>query len=205
MDEENNQTTESQPVSSSASDEKSSSKKAIIFVVVAVVIAALFALFIFMSQSQKPQVTDEALTETEEVQEALQPQDSVTTGNIIGNDQVYVVSATLTNPGFVSVHEQEDELPGDVIGASTYLLPGTYSDLYITLTRDLIDGETIYIVLLADDGDGILGFPLPDQPVLNEMGSVVGDIIVVSLDEEAEEKVEEEEEIIEEETEEVVE
>lgn len=74
------------------------------------------------------------------------------------------VNATLVKGGFVVIHEALGvTAPGPVVGPSDYLEPGTYSEMRITLPRDLEEDQDYFALLFVDDGDEVYepGIDLP--------------------------------------------
>lgn len=71
-----------------------------------------------------------------------------------------VVSASLVHlktPGYVVVHEDNSGEFGVVLGASGLLSSGESTHVRIDLLRSVRDGETLYAILHADDGNGRFG------------------------------------------------
>lgn len=115
-------------------------------------------------------------------------------GMIIGTDAIYVAdqapSRTLTvavvrlkNPGFVVIHEDAAGTPGGILGASSVLPAGeTNNPASIALSRVTRDGETLYAMIHADDGDGVFD-AIKDKPALDPVGALpVMMIIMVSAE-----------------------
>ena len=73
----------------------------------------------------------------------------------------------MEKPGFIVVHEDKNDAPGNVIGSSIILPRGEQDKLPpIKLSRKTIDGETLYAMLHADNGDGIFN-KNQDQPIVD--------------------------------------
>jgi hypothetical protein len=97
---------------------------------------------------------------------------------------VSIAEATIDQPGFVVVHEEEDGGFGSVIGSSGLIETGTSSDISVELDRDAADGETLYAMLHYDQNgneeyDGIdTDGPVTgddDSPVLDTFGITIED------------------------------
>lgn len=86
---------------------------------------------------------------------------------------VTIASVTLKENGFIAIHEDAEGKPGKVIGNSTLLQAGSYSNVTVNLTRVSKDDETLHPMLHSDDGDGTYGFPDEDFPIKDEQGNIV--------------------------------
>ena len=120
------------------------------------------------------------------------PQDSA--GLAIGANVIYVAEQaplrTLTvalvrleKPGFVVIHEDAAGAIGGILGASGVLPAGETKNLEsIPLSRLTRDGETLYVMLHLDDGDGVFD-ALKDKPVLDPVSALpMMMIVTVSAD-----------------------
>ena len=119
------------------------------------------------------------------------PQDSA--GLAIGANVIYVAeqapSRTLSvalvrleKPGFVAVHEDDAGAVGGILGASGLLPAGETNNLEsIPLSRLTRDGETLYVMLHLDDGDGVFD-AVKDKPVLDAISALPMMIVTVSVD-----------------------
>lgn len=112
----------------------------------------------------------------------------------IGANAIYVAEQTpgpsivvsivrLEKPGYVVIHEDAAGAPGTILGASSLLPAGEAEDLpAIELSRSTRDGETVYAMLHADDGDGAFD-ATRDMPVLDTVsGAPMMMIVTVSRD-----------------------
>lgn len=89
-------------------------------------------------------------------------------------DSAVVASATLSEGGYVVIHRStEDGKPGQVIGNTDYLGPGTYQNLEVALTGEVEEGEELFAMLHGDDGDQEYGFPDEDLPLQDEQGNII--------------------------------
>lgn len=152
------------------------SNKVKIFIICAV-IAAVFAGVTLFRNSTK---------------EFHSPGDS--SGLIIGKNAIYVSdqapSQTLSvavvrleKPGFAAVHEDASGVPGDIVGISGILPAGETKNVpLISLSRMTQDGETLYVMLHLDDGDGVFD-ALNDKPFFDPIGAdPVMMIIIISAE-----------------------
>lgn len=86
------------------------------------------------------------------------------------------VTATLIEPGFVTVHQSIGGAPGPIIGSSAYIEAGSDVEMTVLLS-ELMEAGTTYIALLhVDDGDERLN-TAEDMPVTNGGASVRADFI----------------------------
>ncbi|MEA5385769.1 BGTF surface domain-containing protein [Haloarculaceae archaeon H-GB11] len=94
-------------------------------------------------------------------------------------DTVTVPSVTLSDGGFVAIHE--NNASGDVIGSSDYLEAGTHSDVSITLDSTLSEDTTLVAMPHQDtDGDQTYDFPDDDGPYTSN-GTAVTDSASITL------------------------
>lgn len=120
------------------------------------------------------------------------PQDSA--GFVIGANMIYVAeqapSRTLSvavvrleKPGFVVVHEDVAGAVGGILGASAVLPEGETNNLeLIPLSRLTQDGETLYVMLHLDDGDGVFD-AVKDKPAIDPVSALpMMMIVTVSVD-----------------------
>ncbi|OHA16381.1 MAG: hypothetical protein A3G52_02000 [Candidatus Taylorbacteria bacterium RIFCSPLOWO2_12_FULL_43_20] len=83
--------------------------------------------------------------------------------------------AVLENGGYVVIHESNSEMaPGPIIGNTEYLDAGEHSDVKITLSRDVTDGEQIFAMIHVDNGDK--EFNASDDPAV--ASSLSGPIMI---------------------------
>ena len=68
---------------------------------------------------------------------------------------VEVATVTLTAPGFVVVQADTEGVPGAVLGVSPMLFAETVDLVEIPLTSALKRGQTYFVSLYHDDGDGV--------------------------------------------------
>lgn len=90
------------------------------------------------------------------------------------------VTATLIEPGFVTIHQSLGGAPGPIIGSSGYIEAG--SDVPMTLIlSELMEPGTTYIALLhVDNGDGTFVVK-DDMPVTSGGVSVRADFTSLAL------------------------
>ncbi|MBI2674127.1 MAG: hypothetical protein HYX22_00080 [Candidatus Yanofskybacteria bacterium] len=103
-------------------------------------------------------------------------------GLFVGGNAIYVAEQPPSNtvsveivrlekPGFAAVHEDINEAPGKILGASGLIMSGETDDPFlITLSRSTLDGETIYIMLHFDNGDGVFD-ATKDKPVVDPVAN----------------------------------
>ena len=107
---------------------------------------------------------------------------------LVINDQTLTAADTLTiawvlsvGPGFVVLREDDGAgAPGQVIGTLA-VADGGATDLSLTLTRDALDGETLYGMLHVDSAPIGVFDPAADLPAVDGSGAVVQSTFVVSV------------------------
>jgi hypothetical protein len=83
--------------------------------------------------------------------------------------------------GWIVIHEDNAGQPGAVLGR-TRLMPGVTRNVAVTLSRDAVDGETLYAMLHKDEGMiGTYEFPGPDGPVLDAMGAIIAPAFTINV------------------------
>jgi len=116
------------------------------------------------------------------------------TGLIVGKNAIYiaeqlpsqVVSVSLVilaNPGFVVIHEDTAGAPGQILGQSSMLGAGETKNLApIAISRSTKNGETLFVTLHFDDGDGAFDATKDKSALDSVSGEPVMMITVVSKD-----------------------
>lgn len=85
------------------------------------------------------------------------------------SNSIVVPSVTLAEPGYVVVHEGSATEFGADIGATAFMEAGTYSNVEVTLNRDIVDGEYLWPMLHTEDnGNNAYDGAATDSPVSNE-------------------------------------
>lgn len=88
----------------------------------------------------------------------------------IPGENITVSVVHFETPGFVVVHEDLNDAPGKILGASSLLPAGeTKNALPVTLSRTTKDGETLYAILHLDNGDGTFD-AAKDKPAQDKVG-----------------------------------
>ena len=146
-----------------------------IFIVIVVVVLVAAAYFIFMRESaiEKDIVPEPPISDSDDTMEPL----------LIGNNAIYVSDAKpstsvkvgfaiLANSGYVVIHEDSASKPGAIVGSSDILLQGESKDFEVMLSREGIDGETLYAMLHSDNGDDTFD-PVEDSPIKDDRGNII--------------------------------
>ena len=115
-------------------------------------------------------------------------------GLIIGTSAIYVAEQAvgrsvlvsvvrLEKPGFVVIHENAVGVPGKILGVSALFPAGEAENLPpIMLSRTMRDGEMVYAMLHADNGDGAFDVA-SDKPVRDlASGEPIMMVVTVSKD-----------------------
>ena len=95
---------------------------------------------------------------------------------LVGNSAIYTADQGMGNSvvvtmvvmevdGFVVVHEDNNGVPGDIIGADP-AKAGESKNLIVTLSRYTNEGEVFHAMLHSDNGDG--RFNAADDPPIRE-------------------------------------
>jgi hypothetical protein len=85
-----------------------------------------------------------------------------------------VTNILMDKSGFIAVYENDGTLkPGQVLGTSGLLQSGQIGQLEIPISRQTVPGETIYVIMHIDDGDGVYNFPESDPPAEWSNGGAV--------------------------------
>lgn len=137
-----------------------------------VVIAILGTALVLLTQKTS---TPEITTTPDETQASVEEAafDAVVSLNHPAGATTTITKVMLTNPGFVTIHVDENGKPGTVLGNSLLLPEGTYANVVISLSRPSTEGEPLYAMLHTDNGNGIYEFPGPDAPLTDEQGNTV--------------------------------
>ncbi len=77
--------------------------------------------------------------------------------------KVIIDSATMSEQGWIVIHEDRDGAPGNILGARRFET-GTSSG-EVTLLRNTVEGGTYYVMIHTDDGDGEFDYT-KDLPVM---------------------------------------
>ncbi len=84
----------------------------------------------------------------------------------LSGNTITVSEVSLSEPGFVAIHMDNNGKPGRVIGKSGVLTAGIINDLNITLEETVSGGVVLYAMLHKDaNNNGIFDFPGADTPV----------------------------------------
>lgn len=79
-------------------------------------------------------------------------------------------SVALKKSGFAAIFENNNGVPGEILGVSTLLPAGTHQNITVALSRKTVSGETLFAKLYSDNGDGNFQLPGPDEPIKDEQG-----------------------------------
>lgn len=89
----------------------------------------------------------------------------------IGASEVVVGFVSLSNPGYVVIHRDDDGLPGSIMGVSDWLLDGA-EHFTVEVESPLSKGEIYYAMLYKDDGDQAWSAP-KDLPVTDKESNII--------------------------------
>lgn len=89
---------------------------------------------------------------------------------------VVVEMATLPEGGYIVIHSIDDGSPGDVLGHSEYIEPGSVSSFTVSLDSPISEDQSLIAMLHKDtDDDQTYGFPDADGPYMDDSGTAVID------------------------------
>lgn len=93
-------------------------------------------------------------------------------GRSIMVDQVVITG----RKGWVVIHADAGGVPGEVIGVSPLVGPGSVSDLRVVLRTPLTASARVFAMVHLDDGRGVYDYPAGDPPA-----TVGGQIVMVPV------------------------
>ncbi len=153
-------------------------KKAILIIV------ALGILLLIGAYWSKKSVDDMNPTETATSTEGASVSTSTTLGMRTGPNALLVIdqkpgkeitiaAVRLDEDGYVEIHEMTaDGKPGNPIGVSKLLEAGDSTDVKISLTRSLLEGDKLIAMLHKDDGDSKF-LETKDLPIVDSQNAIV--------------------------------
>ncbi len=98
---------------------------------------------------------------------------------------VTVATARLAKPGFIAIYRTNSNERTELIGRSSLLSPGSYTNLLIQVDAPVAWKQVITAVIHADDGDGVFEFPVSDFYLKNGTSLVYDeDVVAVPIVEE---------------------
>ncbi|MEZ4269608.1 MAG: hypothetical protein R3F39_24885, partial [Myxococcota bacterium] len=105
---------------------------------------------------------------------AVVPAVSVVDQKVSPKNSVVVAEVTSSGPGFIVIHEDDGAGSFGAVIGHTAVVNGVNADVRVTLSRDAVNGETLYAMLHTDAGTvGTYEFPGPDAPVTDAGGAVI--------------------------------
>lgn len=140
-------------------DDTKKKKLIIVAIVFIIIVAILIVVFVILQRGKKgrleiPQIP--LLTTGGKITADPQP----------AGETVIISNVTLTQPGFVIIHEETNGNPEKIIGRSELLQVGTKSSVTISLDRKVKSKELLFAILHNDDGSQAFesqGADLPSQ------------------------------------------
>lgn len=95
------------------------------------------------------------------------PRNAIEVHDQVAIDDVLIDSVAVDAPSFIAIHSNTAGKPGDVIAVSALITQPT-KNIVIVLPQKLDPGETYFVLLHKDDGDGVHTFPGRDTIVNND-------------------------------------
>ncbi len=140
-------------------------KSTIVFVIIIIlVVVGFFAFNSFL----KKNIND--TTDQTQVVEELVP--AIVVPKQAGGKNIFIESAVLKDGGYVVVHRNKDGQPGDVIGVSELLLPGTTDNFLMNIDEEVKEGDSLIATIHKDNGDNVFDITL-DSLVVDANGDPV--------------------------------
>jgi hypothetical protein len=100
---------------------------------------------------------------------------------------VVVDAANLPSGGYIVIHADDGGSPGEVLGHSEYIEPGTVSSFAVSLDGPISADQTLFAMLHKDtDDDQTYEFPDADGPYTNDAGDPIVDDAEITVTEDGE-------------------
>lgn len=147
----------------------------LIFAIIILILGGVY----LSSQKDSDNITNTQNAQQQQTQEREQV-GSIEVNDFSPGNTISVAQATLVTPGFVVVHDEKGAKPDQIIGVSNLLPSGTVENITVDLSREITPGESIFVMLHKDDGNGTFEFPGPDSPVTTSNGTIIMRVFVVS-------------------------
>ncbi|MCK5027501.1 MAG: hypothetical protein KAS07_03720 [Candidatus Pacebacteria bacterium] len=106
------------------------------------------------------------------VLEGVAQRNSIEISDQKAGNKVIVSGVSLTEGGFIIIHEDVLDFPMDILGISDHIQPGKYSDITVFLGEKSVSGESMFAVLHEDDEDGVFN-PEYDYSILDADSKIV--------------------------------
>lgn len=131
-------------------------KNYVIYVVLALIVG-VGAVLLYQNYSGKKTATTPSLPLANQPVVVDKPvfENTISISDFTAGNTVTLEQADLAQPGFVVVHENAAGQPGTILGSSKLLQDGQNATIVINLNRSSVKGETLYVMIHADDGDGV--------------------------------------------------
>lgn len=143
--------------------------KTIIYGTIAVVLLAGLGWYVWVKQSTAPEGVTAPLDTSAPLRVG---ENAVFISDQLPSNNVTVNMVMLKDPGFIAIHETANGNPGAIIGTSTMLPAGESKSVIIHLTRISKNGEELFAMLHADNGDRVWT-PSNDTPIKDAQGNII--------------------------------
>lgn len=162
--------------------------KKFLIILLAAVIVGIGAYYFLTTKKSDPSGMNMTPAEMEEMDNSS---GSSSNSTMLAEDNAVMVSdqrpgmivtgtVYLASPGYLVIHEDNDGVPGAVLGSSMLLTAGENSNVNVSLSRAMKNGEKLNAMLHSDtDGDGSFD-ALNDTPVQSKLGGPINGIFQVS-------------------------
>lgn len=158
----------------------SASNKLPLILVLSIFVSSLFLAFLIFFQKALVSNKNKANPQNQNTPKEKQDTTSVLSvgpnavilSSIPEGNKVDIDVVLLEKPGYALVHDNDDGKPGKILGQSELFPQGENKTISVNLDRAGKTGETLYIGLYLDDGDGKFD-PLKDQLAKDGFGNTV--------------------------------
>lgn len=144
-------------------------------VIILIIIVGVWYLF-FREKPQTEVVQPEETAVTEETQTAEENLNVPSSVSVETQKAGNTVTANVVldeMEGYVVIHKNENDHPGMIIGASSFLKAGKHEGVVIELTEPTESGSSYFAMIHIDDGDDNFAFPGNDVPLTDEAENFV--------------------------------
>jgi hypothetical protein len=143
------------------------SKKELYIIIFGIIAIAIAVLFMVLHTAEAPAKEGEA------TRDAITADDQS-----IERKHLVIKSVELIEDGYVVIHESMEGFPMDIVGVSSLLTSGVYTNVEVPVDVVVASGEELIALIHTDNGDGVF-VPADDISVLDGEGSLVSTSIVV--------------------------
>jgi hypothetical protein len=145
-------------------------RKNIVFLIIGMVIILLVSYFFWGQKAFAPIKESNVIKKINE-EAVLASSAYLEINNQIPGEVIIVSKVTMTEGGWVAVHDDNNGIPGNILGAY-YLPAGNHKDQIVPLLRGVTDDRSYIVVIHQDNGDRIFDYKI-DTPDLDKNGEMI--------------------------------